>query len=49
MVISLLLRKFELRFAEGFDVEAWPGTLHDYFVSARGPLLIRLQTRQEET
>lgn len=45
MVMSLLLKKFEMRFAEGFDEDAWPGTLHDYFVSARGPLMVRLRMR----
>ncbi|KAJ7509630.1 cytochrome P450 [Mycena galericulata] len=35
MVISLLLKSFHLRFAEGFDSEAWPTHIHDFFVATR--------------
>ena len=45
MLAALLLRRFELRWADGVDGAAWPGTLRDYFVSARGPLLVRLRLR----
>lgn len=45
MVASLLLHTFEMRFAAGFDHARWPDTLCDYFISARGPLLIDLVAR----
>ncbi|KAJ7681748.1 cytochrome P450 [Mycena rosella] len=45
MVTSLLLKSFNLRFAVGFDSEAWPGHIRDYFVATRGPLLVDLTPR----
>lgn len=45
MVMSFIVKKFDVQFAEGFDHARWPLTLHDYFVSSRGPLLIRLSVR----
>lgn len=45
MVASLLLQRFEMRFADGFEWEKWPETLHDYLVSARGPLMVTVKTR----
>jgi cytochrome P450 len=49
MVISLLLKSFELRFADGFDSEAWPSHIHDIFVAARGPLLVDLSSRSHSS
>lgn len=46
MVISTLVRTFDMEFAEGFDWKGWPDTLHDYFVSGRGPLVVQLQRRE---
>ncbi|KAJ7137801.1 cytochrome P450 [Mycena epipterygia] len=45
MVVSLLLKSFHLRFANGFDSEAWPGHRHDIFVVTRGPLRVNLTPR----
>ncbi|KAJ7286350.1 cytochrome P450 [Mycena rebaudengoi] len=49
MVISLLLKSFELRFADGFDREAWPSHIHDIFVATRGPLLVDLSPRSHSS
>ncbi|EKM52485.1 uncharacterized protein PHACADRAFT_198544 [Phanerochaete carnosa HHB-10118-sp] len=46
MVVSLLVQKFEFTFADGFDWQAWPDTLRDYFILTRGPLLVTLRERQ---
>ncbi|KAJ7461561.1 cytochrome P450 [Mycena latifolia] len=45
MMVSLLLKSFRLRFADGFDSAAWPGLIHDYFVTTRAPLLVNLDPR----
>lgn len=44
-IVSLLMQKFELRFAEGFDHEGWQGRLLDYMVTVRSPLLVELIVR----
>ncbi|KAJ7722764.1 cytochrome P450 [Mycena olivaceomarginata] len=46
MVTSTLLRKFNLRFADGFDSDDWLGNLHDAFItSIDGPLLVEISRR----
>jgi len=45
MVVSHFLQTFDMRFAEGFDHELWPNTLHDYFITARGSLMVVLTPR----
>lgn len=45
MVMAVLVRKFNMTFAEGSDWKKWPSTLHDFFVSSRGPLLVELSAR----
>ncbi|KAJ7481155.1 high nitrogen upregulated cytochrome P450 monooxygenase 2 [Mycena galericulata] len=45
MVMSLLLKSFHLRFADGFDSEAWPTHIHDFFVATRSPLRVNLTRR----
>ncbi|KAF7344409.1 hypothetical protein MSAN_01922100 [Mycena sanguinolenta] len=45
MVLSILFKSFELRFADGFDCEAWPLTLKDHFVVTRGPLYVNMAPR----
>lgn len=47
MVASLLIQRFDMSFAKGFDWAAWPGTLRDYFVAERGPLLVVLRSRHD--
>jgi cytochrome P450 len=49
MVLSLLFKSFDLRFAEGFDSDAWPKNMQDFFVLTRGPLLVNLTPRQYES
>ncbi|KAJ7633031.1 cytochrome P450 [Roridomyces roridus] len=44
-VIILLLKAFEVRFADGFDSAAWPESVCDYFNATRGPLLVELKQR----
>ncbi|KAF8205670.1 high nitrogen upregulated cytochrome P450 monooxygenase 2 [Mycena galopus ATCC 62051] len=46
MVTSTLLKKFNLRFADGFDSENWLNNLQDVFVtSIGGPLLVEISRR----
>ncbi|KAJ7161479.1 cytochrome P450 [Mycena crocata] len=45
MVVSVLFKSFNFSFAEGFDSEAWPSHIHDFFVSTRGPLRVNLTRR----
>jgi hypothetical protein len=46
MVTSTLIKKFEMRFAEGFTSRQWSDSLHGYFVTKIGsPLLITLSRR----
>ncbi|KAJ7137803.1 cytochrome P450 [Mycena epipterygia] len=44
-VVSLLLKTFHLRFADGFDNDKWPEHIHDFFVATRGPLRVNLTPR----
>ena len=44
-VMTLLLHKFDIEFSDGFDGQRWTESLHDYFVTARDPLLVKLQLR----
>ncbi|KAJ6618900.1 cytochrome P450 [Mycena sp. CBHHK59/15] len=45
MVISLLLKTFDMRFADGFESDAWPNQIHDHFVVTHGPMLVNLTPR----
>lgn len=45
MFASAVLHKHRLALAAGFNREAWPSTLHDHFVSTRGPLMVVLTSR----
>ncbi|KAJ7685627.1 high nitrogen upregulated cytochrome P450 monooxygenase 2 [Mycena polygramma] len=45
MLLSVLFKSFDLRFADGFDSEGWPRHIHDYFVTTRGPMHLRLTRR----
>ena len=47
MVISAMVQKFDMAFAEGFDQDGWLGTLEDHFISTRGPLMVKLTARSE--
>ncbi|KAJ7625445.1 cytochrome P450 [Mycena rosella] len=38
MVICTLMGKFDMRFAEGFDVRSWEDNLCDYFITRKGKL-----------
>jgi len=46
MVLSVLFKSFDLRFADGFDREAWPTHIHDFFVTTRGPMSVNLTPRE---
>ena len=46
LVVGALVRRFEFAFADGFAWQAWPGTLRDYLVLSRGPLLVTVRDRQ---
>ncbi|KAI1790041.1 cytochrome P450 [Ganoderma leucocontextum] len=45
MVMSVLIQKFDLQFAEGFDSDGWCNMIKDYLVTSRGPLLVTLTPR----
>ncbi|KAK6988925.1 cytochrome P450 [Favolaschia claudopus] len=45
MVLCILFKSFTLRFADGFDAEAWPREMQDFFVVTRGPLYVQLTRR----
>ncbi|KAJ6569118.1 cytochrome P450 [Mycena capillaripes] len=45
MVASVILKYFHLRFADGFNSDAWPNHTHEFFVTVRGPLLVNLERR----
>jgi cytochrome P450 len=46
MVTSTLLKKFNLRFADGFESDEWLSSLQDVFVtSIGGPLLVEISRR----
>ncbi|KAJ7745908.1 cytochrome P450 [Mycena maculata] len=47
VAISILLKSFSLRFADGFDSEAWPGHIQDFFISTRGSLQVNLTRRHD--
>ncbi|KAJ7306273.1 high nitrogen upregulated cytochrome P450 monooxygenase 2 [Mycena albidolilacea] len=44
-VLVVLFKSFDLRFADGFDSEAWPKGLRDFFVVTRPPLCVNLTPR----
>ncbi|KAJ7131859.1 cytochrome P450 [Mycena crocata] len=46
MLVSILLKSFHLEFADWFDREAWPSHIHDFFVTTRGPLHVKLTRRR---
>ncbi|KAJ7309990.1 high nitrogen upregulated cytochrome P450 monooxygenase 2 [Mycena albidolilacea] len=45
MASSILFKSFDLQFADGFDSDAWPKSMRDFFVFTRGPLLVNLTPR----
>lgn len=46
MVTSTLVKKFDIRFADGFQSENWLGNLRDVFItSIGGPLLVVISRR----
>ena len=49
MIASILIQKFDMSFAPGFNDSAWPNTFRDYFIVSRGPLLVTLRGRQSFT
>ncbi|KAJ7814786.1 cytochrome P450 [Mycena olivaceomarginata] len=45
MASSILFKSFDLQFADGFDSDAWPKSMRDFFVFTRGPFLVNLTPR----
>lgn len=45
MVIALLVQRYDMRFAEGFDPRAWEDTLEDVLVMKRGELHVIFSPR----
>lgn len=46
MVVALLMQQFEMRFADGWDVNEWDEHLEDLFVLGNGKLPVVLASRQ---
>ncbi|KAG7087513.1 hypothetical protein E1B28_013474 [Marasmius oreades] len=44
-LLSRLFYNYDLKFAEGFDVQNWENTIMDYFISPMGPLKIVLTAK----
>ncbi|KAF5363162.1 hypothetical protein D9758_008349 [Tetrapyrgos nigripes] len=44
-ILSSLFYRYDIRFAEGFDVEGWEGTIKDFFTTTQGPLQVVLTAR----
>ncbi|KAK6978123.1 cytochrome P450 [Favolaschia claudopus] len=44
-VLCVLFRSFEMKFADGFAGEEWPGSFKEIFIVARGPLMVTLDPR----
>lgn len=45
MVVSVLMQRFEMRFADGYDPKEWEENLEDWFLLSTGPLLVVLTPR----
>ncbi len=44
-VVCTLVRKLEMRFADGFDSTSWGDDLRDFFLLSKGPLLVAVSQR----
>ncbi|KAF8160353.1 cytochrome P450 [Mycena galopus ATCC 62051] len=47
MALGVLFKSFDIRFADGFDSEAWPIGMQDFYVVSRGPLRVNLTPRRD--
>ena len=45
-IIATLVRRFEMRLADGFDPQQWEDELHDFFVMEKGKLPVVLTKRK---
>jgi hypothetical protein len=45
VVLAALVRRFDVRFADGFDPTTWEAHLKDRFVFSRGPLPVVMTQR----
>ena len=45
IVVALLLQRFHIKLADGYDSDDWIKHLEDYFVLHHGKLLVNLQPR----
>lgn len=45
MVVALMLQRFEMRFADGYDPRKWEAGLEDYFIVMNGKLPVVLTSR----
>ena len=46
MVVSLLVQRFDISFAEGFDRDKWEDNMQDWFVVEVGRLPVKLALRR---
>ena len=46
MVVSLLVQRFDITFAQGFDHNQWEDSMQDWFVAEVGRLPVKLTSRQ---
>lgn len=47
LVVSNLLRRYTLRFAEGFDVDGWTDRNEEHIVMSLAPLQLTLERRMD--
>ncbi|KAL5514477.1 hypothetical protein ACEPAG_2565 [Sanghuangporus baumii] len=45
IIVALVMQRFEVRFAPGFDPKEWEERLKDFFVMSNGPLPVTLTSR----
>ncbi|KAH9922364.1 cytochrome P450 [Fomitopsis serialis] len=45
MILAWMVRSFEMRLVEGYDVKQWERDLRDYFALQKGPLPVVLRSR----
>ena len=45
MVVALLMQRFEMRFAPGYDPKRWEEEIEDFFVVKNGKLPVVLTPR----
>jgi cytochrome P450 len=45
LVVALIMQGFDMKIAEGYDINKWEGSLKDYFIVKKGQLPVVLTER----